>query len=105
MPPPHHATPTHCSTPNTIPQTSQVHLVVWSTEASWCHIVIFSFRFANFKVGKINFKVGKINFKVGKINFKVGKINFNVDKINFKVGKINFNVGKINFLMSVKSTF
>ena len=58
----------------------------------------FSFRFANFKVGKINFKVGKINFKVG-------KINFNVDKINFKVGKINFKVGKINFLMSIKSTF
>ena len=58
----------------------------------------FSFRFANFKVGKINFKVGKINFKVG-------KINFNVDKFNFKVGKINFKVGLINFLMSVKSTF
>ena len=52
----------------------------------------FSFRFANFKVGKINFKVGKINIKVGKINFKVGKINF------------NFNVDKINFLMSEKST-
>ena len=61
-------------------------------------LCFFSFRFANFKVGKINFKVGKINFKVG-------KINFNVDKINFKVGKINFNVGKSNFLMSVKSTF
>ena len=65
--------------------------VLFSTEASWCHFVVFSFRFANFTVGKIN--------------FKVGKINFNVDKINFKVGNINFKVGLINFLMSVISTF
>ena len=57
----------------------------------------FSFRFANFKVGKINFKVGKINFKVGKINFKVDFTDIKVDFTNFKVDFIDIKVDFSNF--------
>ena len=65
--------------------------------------MLFSFCFANFKVGKINFKVGKINFKVGKINFKVGKINFNVvmfDKNIFTVS-VHFSIRRVCWLCVV----